>query len=50
LQKQEIKLIHYYFGIDNETLWKIVESDIPNLLNKLRNIIQAEGWEGEIED
>jgi len=50
IAKTRDKLIHYYFGIDNETLWKIVKSDIPDLLDKLRNIIQAEGWEGEIED
>ena len=30
------QLIHGYLGIDNDTLWSIVETDIPSLLNKLR--------------
>ncbi len=29
------RLIHGYLGIDNDTLWSIVESDVPALLPKL---------------
>ena len=30
------RLIHGYLGIDNDTLWSIVERDIPPLLDSLR--------------
>jgi len=30
------RLIHGYLGIDNETLWDIIETDIPALLLKLK--------------
>lgn len=26
------KLIHEYFGVDKQMLWKVVEEHIPNLL------------------
>lgn len=32
------QLIHGYLGIDNDTLWSIVETDIPELLIKLREL------------
>lgn len=38
------KLIHGYLGIDNDTLWSIVISDVPALLaklHKLRGLKQA---------
>lgn len=31
-------LAHAYFALDNETLWKIVCTDIPQLLEQLRRI------------
>lgn len=30
------RLVHGYLGIDNDTLWSIIVSDIPPLLKKLR--------------
>ena len=30
------RLIHGYLGIDNDTLWSIIETDIPALLDQLR--------------
>jgi uncharacterized protein with HEPN domain len=30
--------IHGYLGIDNDTLWSIVETDIPLLLTSLRDL------------
>ena len=44
------KFIHFYFGLDRDTLWKIVTSDIPLLAEKLRDIIITEGWQDELED
>jgi len=35
------RLIHGYLGIDNDTLWSIVVSDIPALLTELRIVKQA---------
>lgn len=34
------KLIHGYLGIDNDTLWSIITSDIPSLVPKLKSLIQ----------
>lgn len=32
------RLIHGYLGIDNDTLWSIVQDDIPALLPELRKL------------
>ena len=32
------RLIHGYLGIDNDTLWSTIQSDIPALLPKLRQL------------
>ncbi len=32
------RLIHAYLGIDNDTLWSIVETDVPALLPALRAV------------
>src|SRR5450830_407996 len=32
------KLIHGYLGIDNDTLWSIIQSDVPELLSQLQLI------------
>ena len=32
------KLIHGYLGIDNDTLWSIIQSDVPELSNQLQLI------------
>lgn len=30
------RLIHGYLGIDNDTLWSIIQDEIPSLLDELR--------------
>lgn len=36
------RLIHGYLGIDNDTLWSLIETDIPALLAALRALrVQA---------
>ncbi len=35
------RLIHGYLGIDNDTLWSIIRTDIPALLPKLRALRDA---------
>jgi len=32
------KLIHGYLGIDNDTLWSIIQTDVPALLDELQKI------------
>ena len=32
------RLIHGYLGIDNDTLWSIIQTDIPSLVPKLRKL------------
>ena len=32
------RLIHGYLGIDNDTLWSIIQDEVPSLLNRLRTI------------
>lgn len=32
------KLIHGYLGIDNDTLWSIIQGDIPVLLKELQKL------------
>lgn len=36
------KLIHHYFGVDFEILWKVVERDIPNLKQEIDKILKQE--------
>jgi uncharacterized protein with HEPN domain len=33
-------LIHEYFGVDMNIVWKTIESDLPPLLSQLRRIIE----------
>jgi len=35
------RLIHGYLGIDNDTLWSIIQTDIPSLLSQLRQLRDA---------
>ncbi len=32
------RLIHGYLGIDNDTLWSIIQDDIPVLITELRHV------------
>jgi uncharacterized protein with HEPN domain len=32
------RLIHGYLGIDNDTLWSVIRTDVPDLLVKLRAV------------
>ena len=35
------KLIHHYFGIDYEIVWRIVKDEIPVILPQISNIIDS---------
>ncbi|MBA3028642.1 MAG: DUF86 domain-containing protein [Desulfobacterium sp.] len=34
-------LIHEYFGVDFEIVWKIIQDDLPNLLDAIKEIINT---------
>ena len=36
------KLIHAYFGIDTETLWKAAKSNVPSLKVPIQKILQVQ--------
>lgn len=36
------KLIHFYFGVDFETIWKVVEEDISYLKKQIKEILEKE--------
>lgn len=36
------KLIHDYFGVDIDAVWDTVEKDIPQLKNKIKNILKKQ--------
>lgn len=38
-------LIHEYFGVDLEIVWKIIQDDLPALMNAVREIVRTESGE-----
>jgi uncharacterized protein with HEPN domain len=34
-------LIHGYLGIDDDTLWSIIQADVPELLERVRQLRQT---------
>jgi uncharacterized protein with HEPN domain len=38
------KLIHHYFGVDYEAVWETLERDIPELNNKIKEILQEQDF------
>ncbi len=39
------KLIHDYFGVNLQLIWKTVQDDLPELLPKLREVVEQERLE-----
>ena len=37
------RLIHHYFGINNEIVWQIVQEDLPALLPQIQGILDELG-------
>jgi len=33
-------LVHDYFGIDTDVVWRAVERDLPELKQKIKNLLQ----------
>ena len=40
-------LSHEYFGIDLEIVWKIIEDDLPSLIDAVKEIVRAESDENK---
>lgn len=38
-------VVHEYFGIDEDILWDIVATQVPELLGQIRKILAKEGFE-----
>lgn len=36
------KLIHYYFGVDWDTVWDVIKEEIPKLENKLKKLSEEQ--------
>ena len=36
------KLMHHYFGVDSEVVWRTVQDDIPELKKKIKEILKNE--------
>ena len=34
-------LVHDYFGVDLEEVWRVVERDLPELKSKLKELIEG---------
>ncbi|HHI97501.1 MAG TPA: DUF86 domain-containing protein, partial [Thermodesulfatator atlanticus] len=34
-------VIHQYFGVDLENIWKIITEDLPDLEEKVRSILET---------
>lgn len=52
IEWQDIKdfrnlLIHEYFGIDLEIVWKIIQDDLPVLMDAVREIVRTESGENK---
>ena len=35
------RLIHHYFGINRETVWQIIQHELPALLNLIKSLIDT---------
>jgi uncharacterized protein with HEPN domain len=33
------RLIHHYFGVNNEIVWQIIQEDLPLILPKIENVL-----------
>jgi len=33
------RIVHAYFGVDEEIIWKIVKSDLPELTDRLQALL-----------
>ena len=41
IAKTRDKLIHKYFGVDLELTWDIIKKDLPDLKEKIKNILKT---------
>ncbi len=36
------KIIHFYFGVDYEIVWKVVKDRLPDIKNLIKKIVSAQ--------
>ena len=41
------KLLHHYFGVDLETVWKVIQEDLPNLKKNMLKIKEDKETDSE---
>ena len=34
------RIVHHYFGIDNQIVWTIIENDLDSLINQLEELME----------
>jgi len=39
-------IVHQYFGIKLDVIWKVVQSDVPSLVNRIREILEQMEQQG----
>ncbi len=39
------RIIHFYFGVDYEIVWKVIKEDLPNLKTQIVKILKE--YKGE---
>ena len=44
------RLAHSYLGIDDDVIWDIIQTDIPNLLPSLRNLLNTTSEDSAAEE
>jgi uncharacterized protein with HEPN domain len=37
-------IVHEYFGVDLEVVWRVIEVDLPALKQRVKEILAAEGY------
>ena len=42
MSERDFRLTHEYFGVDLEIVWKIIEDDLPILMDAIREIQDIE--------
>jgi uncharacterized protein with HEPN domain len=43
--KMRDKIIHFYFGVDYEIVWKVIKERLPVLKQRIKNLIKEVGEE-----
>jgi len=42
MSERDFRLTHEYFGVDLEIVWKIIEDDLPVLMDAIKQLMRAD--------